>query len=371
MSNISTRTTAAHHLIHHAVDTLSVPKAAPADSFVLHAPLELMARVHLLQFLRAGDREAALAMIERLTDEYERAGDPVEPPSVVASPARPTALIEALAAGDAERVDALASAWLPTMSAAEAVGAFGDAIVPSLAAAGHAPIGLALLLRGGTATGLSPTLLRGPLRSLAAHPEWRVSWHEAHLGRGDATRLYDALRSAPQLGRPGSDFIHPLMTQAQLPGVADRLLGPVLADRYHVPAAMHTVTRVAAWSMLRDDSSHAPYGWTHALTMPQGVLALAGAGVRARTALAVASTYALGFRVAFGREPLPERIVPAAGGRSRIDVHGLAAAASMHHDAHLVKYTLACLHAAADDPEFADLYVAAAQFLADWWRANG
>ncbi|MDO9176574.1 MAG: hypothetical protein Q7V62_17345, partial [Actinomycetota bacterium] len=64
MSNISTRTTSARELIDRTVARVSVPKAAPADSFVLHAPLELMARVHLLRYLRADDREAALGMIE-------------------------------------------------------------------------------------------------------------------------------------------------------------------------------------------------------------------------------------------------------------------------------------------------------------------
>lgn len=374
MPNISTHETSAHRLVDLAVEALSVPKAAPANSFVLHAPLELMARVQLLPFLRADDRVAALGMIECLVDQYEAAGDPVEPPPPVTRKPRPTALIEALAAGDADQVDALAAAWLPEMSVAEVVGAFGEAIVASLAAAGHAPIGLSLLLRAGRRPGaglLSPVLLRGALRSLAAHPEWRVSWHDECSSDGDATRLYGALQAAPLLGTPGSNFIFPLMSQAQQAGVADRLLGPVLADRFHVPAALHTVTRVAAWSMLHDDPAHAPYGWSHALTMPQGVLSLAGAGVRARTALAVASTFTLGFRVAFGREVLPERIRPSAGADSHIDVQELAAAASLHQDAHLVKYTLACLHAAADDPEFAGTYVAAAHFLADWWRSNG
>ncbi|MBU6317763.1 MAG: hypothetical protein KGR47_14715, partial [Acidobacteria bacterium] len=31
-----------------ATEVISVPKAAPADSFVLHAPLELLARVGLV-----------------------------------------------------------------------------------------------------------------------------------------------------------------------------------------------------------------------------------------------------------------------------------------------------------------------------------
>ena len=41
-------------------DALSVPKAATADSFVLHAPLELMARVGLLPFVRADRRDDAI-----------------------------------------------------------------------------------------------------------------------------------------------------------------------------------------------------------------------------------------------------------------------------------------------------------------------
>ena len=108
------------------------------------------------------------------------------------------------------------------------------------------------------------------------------------------------------------------------------------------------------------------------MTMPQGVLALAGAGVSSRTALAVAATFALGFRVAHGTVTLPARIDTEPMDGSMVRVAGrLAATASLHHDAHLVKYTLACLHAAADDPSHAGLYLAAAQYLTDWWRANG
>ena len=43
--------------------------------------------------------------------------------------------------------------------------------------------------------------------------------------------------------------------------------------------------------------------------------------------------------------------------------------ASAHHDAHYVKYTLACLDASADDPDAGNLYVAAAAYLAAWWAA--
>jgi hypothetical protein len=120
--------------------------------------------------------------------------------------------------------------------------------------------------------------------------------------------------------------------------------------------------------MLNDDPEQAPYGWTHAMTMPQAVVSLAGAGVRSRTALAVAGTFALGFRVAHGTVDLPERILPVDSSVAAADV---ATAAALHDDAHLVKFTLACLYAAQDDPAFAGLYLAAAAHLVEWWRENG
>jgi len=368
MTKLSTRPDsrpdAARAIIERAAAALSVPKLAPANSFVLHAPLELMARVQLLPLVAPARREAALARIDWLADGYEASGAPVPAPAPADEPVDAAALLRAVAGGDQARVDALAAAWLPQHSAPAVVGAIAEALVPATAAAGHAPIGLAQLLRDPT---MPLMLLRGPLRAIASAPDWRVSWHEQVTTQGDAGGLYAALRAAPMLGRPGSDFIHPLMTQAQQPGVADRLLGPLLADRYDVPAALATVTRVAAWSMLHDDPEQAPYGWTHALTMPQAVLSLAGAGVRARSALAVGATFALGFRLAHGTVELPDRIDTVA---APAGVAELAGAASLHHDAHLVKYTLACIRAAEHDPAYCGLYLAAAASLADWWHAH-
>jgi hypothetical protein len=48
----------------------------------------------------------------------------------------------------------------------------------------------------------------------------------------------------------------------------------------------------------------------------------------------------------------------------------LATRASLHHDAHLVKYTLACLDAAADDPDQRRLYLASAASLSGWWAGQ-
>ena len=46
----------------------------------------------------------------------------------------------------------------------------------------------------------------------------------------------------------------------------------------------------------------------------------------------------------------------------------LAGYASTHPDAHLAKYTVACLDAASADPEATRLFLAAAAHLGAWWR---
>jgi len=349
-------------------DELSAPKADPADSFVLHAPLELMARVGLLPFVDPGRRDDAVAMIDGLRRQYVEAGASVAPPALVeiVDPAAAAAqLAAALRDGDLDRVDAVAAALLPRLTAREAAGLLGEAVVPSLAAAGHAPIGFALLAR--VQPTLPTTLLRGALQNIARRPEWQITWHREVHGEGDTGRLHDAVRTAPLLGPPGSDFIHPLMSQVQDSGVAAHALAPVLASRFDTMAATSTLTRIAAWSMVHDDPAVAPYGWTHALTMPQAVMSMAGAGPRPRTALAVAATFTLGFRVAFGAAPLPAVIEP--GPAPTVTAAELATAASLHEDAHLVKFTLACLHAAEDDPSYRSLYLSAAAHLVTQWEA--
>ena len=48
----------------------------------------------------------------------------------------------------------------------------------------------------------------------------------------------------------------------------------------------------------------------------------------------------------------------------------LVTRAALHHDAHYVKYTLACLDATAIDRTHERLYLAAAAKLAGYWAAN-
>ncbi|MEZ5271006.1 MAG: hypothetical protein R2694_01690 [Ilumatobacteraceae bacterium] len=354
---------AAAALVDETAAVLSVPTAGDETSFVLHAPLELMARVGLLPLVAPGRRADAVGMIESLRDRYRATGESVAAPRAV--PPDPAVLTAALAAGDLAQVDEQAAALLPSLTAHAAAAAVAPQIVPSLAAAGHAPIGLALLAR---VPGLPSTLLRPTLRSLARRPDWRLTWFDSEAAdvAGPAD-LYDAVRAAPRLGRPGSDFIYPLMSQIEGNGAPAQLLGPVLAASPEPRAVAATLARTAAWSMEHDDPAQAPYGWSHALTMPQGVMALAGSAVPPRTAAAVAATYLLGFRAAHGTVDLPPALAP--GAWPAATTEELATAAALHQDAHLVKYTLACLHAATDDPAFAPLYLRAAQHLVAWWAA--
>ena len=142
--------------------------------------------------------------------------------------------------------------------------------------------------------------------------------------------------------------------------------------------------------MLQEPGDHAPYGWTHALTMPQAVVGIAAAMRDPSAALAIGATYAVGFRSALAREPLEPRVpddpeitladaletspaVAAAAawhralGDPRAVIVELASRAAVAHDAHHVKYVLACIDAAADDPAHRALHLAAAAALSAWW----
>jgi hypothetical protein len=362
-----------------AAEVIAIPRREAETSFTLHAPLELLARVGLVPHVRDDARAAAIAGISRLAADYAATGTPVSTPAAIAfadAAAAATALDAALRSGDVDRVDRIACWLAPRVDHQAARHLLAASIFDSLGAAGHAAIALHLLPRA--ADGALPiSLLRGALRSIAAQPTWRVDWfrtdERVELGPL-APSLADALAAVPHLGRPGTSFIRPLMAQVQDRGLATRLLAPALRRPVDPAAAGRTLLRAAAWSMLHDDPAQAPYGWSHCLTMPQGVLSLADDGVPARSAVAVAATFVAGFRAAHGKQPLGSLDDDAPGeapdAPDAPDVTELATFAALHRDAHLVKYTLACLHAAATDPAWRSTYLRAAAYLADWWRAH-
>jgi len=342
-------------VVRWAAGIISVPKREPADSFVLHAPLELMARTALLELLDEDDRADARARIIHLAVQYADAGEPVEPPAPVSPRSNEqavTTLLGAISSSDLGEIDRWAR-WLgENLDHSSIEQSLGSRLVSSLAAAAHATIGLELFGRSGAISG---AILRGALREVGRHPDWHVEIHD--VVDGDRP-LVDALVEVPYLGAPDSDFIRPMVMHGSQ--IARRLLANASADPVEATRAL---SRVAAWSMLQESDRYTPYGWTHALTIPQSVMSI---DVDPSIAVAVAASQLVGFRASMGTVTLSPTVpFPAA---SELDWRRLSASASSHHDAHFVKYTLACRDAADADPEESGLYQAAARRLNEFWR---
>jgi hypothetical protein len=339
---------------------VSRPKDAPANSFELHAPLELLARRILLDRVDPGRRELARQRIAWVAETYAQS-----------SPA----------AADSETDG-------PAITP--------DELVASLAAAAHAPIFHTLLPRVAPRNPIATTLARPLMHELDRNRDWKIEWVDASplRGSGDEHTLTRALLDTPRLGVPGSDFIFPIMHQVDAKGVAAEVIGPVLGATTDLAAAARAIVRVAAWSMLQDNPAHAPYGWTHCLTLAQAAAGLAAATQNPLRALAVAATHVVGFRAALSDTPVTDAYQPepvAVDALEAFDAAAQIAAAAVHHarpsaiaaittelasraalhpDAHVAKYTLACFDAAAADPDHERLFLSAAAFLHGWWAQS-
>ena len=357
---------------------VAVPRQRPADSFVLHAPLELAARVALLPWVRAEHRHLARLHLFAVGTQYRDFGPGIANPTEQLAPAQSATLpvgvdpivwlADLLAAGDLDAVDQAAMHVAATTTPTGMSDALIDVVLPLTGAAAHAPIFLHQFGRIGQRGELPAELFRPLARNLGQNPDYRLRWIDDWQPSGptDAHALTETLRNAPSLGVPGNTFIHPLYMQVDESGVAASELGSVVGH-YSRDAALG-VLRTAATTMLVDAPKHTPYGWTHCLTIPQAVLGLASRSDAPERVLAVAATGVLAFRAALGAGPLPAVDVD---DLPPVDPVRLVTEAAVSHDAHVVKYTLACLDAAADDPGFAKLYLNAADHLLRWWDQAG
>jgi hypothetical protein len=373
---------------------VAVPRRDPADSFGLHAPLELLARRSLLSFVDPAAREPIRERMLWVAATYRHSAAPAEPVArrtFDSVPAASAALLFAIEAGDLDAVDAIA-VWLTEHGSPEAVGDLAAAFVDSLAAAGHASIYFSLLRRVSPPSRSALALLRPLVHEVARAAKLRVEWVHGGLAAPTATgaALGRALSTMPRLGLPGSDFIFPIVHQVDHDGLARDIVGPTLpAD---VDEATRVILRVAAMSMLQDDPASAPYGWTHCLTLPQAVLAISPRLASPMTGVAIAATYVAGFRAAEARRDVDPTFAPepvAVDVLEALEAEPPVAAAAVHHaadteigrlvpllaayggahsDAHVAKYTLACFDAAGRDHDNARVYLAAAAYLQAWWR---
>jgi hypothetical protein len=369
------------------------PREEHATSFVLHAPLELLARRALLRLVPPERREGVRKRMVWVAATYERAGDPLElgtGPKFESPAAARSALVHAARDSDLEVVDR-AAVWLSAHASAADVMAVADSTISSLSAAGHASIYFFHLGRSATANRAALGLLRPVMREVARHPALRVEWTDDGIdpSGSDAARFAQALARTPRLGLPGSDFIFPTVHQVDSGGLARAVIEASLPS--DLATARAAVLRVAAASMLQDDVAFAPYGWSHCLTLPQSVLGIIAWLSDPTVATAIAATYVVAFRAAqscraidVGRPPDRTSVRPtdaidadpataasavyhASDEDLDVVVPVMAARAASHEDAHLAKYTLACLDAAATDPSGRRSYVAAAAYLGAWW----
>ncbi len=265
-------------LVGLAAAHLSLPRRDPADSFVLHAPLELLARSALLPLVEPAQREAARQRIAAVVAAYDDGAAAVFPAAPTGD-AEPE-LAAAIASGDLDGVDRAASALALTTTARELVERLTDVVLPSLAAAAHGAIFLDHLPRLAAASAPAATMVRGLLRELGRAPDWNLTWMDERPPTGGPSGdLVARLLTPIDAGDPGSNFIFPTMNLVERVGLAADLLDPPTRG-LPVAAARRDLLRVAAWSMLQDDPSHAPYGWSHCLTMPQATLGVASAATR-------------------------------------------------------------------------------------------
>lgn len=366
-------------------EIVAVPRERRADSFVLHAPLELTARSRLLPLIVPPARRLARLHLVAIAAQYEAFSAGVAPPPPLGSPVGETGLDELLLGierGDLDLVDQAAVRLSETsIDPATVLHRLAPAVVPKTGAAAHAPIYLAFVHRsGGSGEALLP-LLRPLVRDLAHQPDWRIRWVEEQVNVDgsqddgplpiDSGALFEALATGPRLGPAESTFIHPTMMLVDQGGLAESVLGHLVGRPS--PDAARSVLRVAALSMVHDTADHAPYGWTHCLTLPQAVITLAPYLGPDDGGLAIAATHVLAFRSAFGTVDLvdDELVRPLPTDVLRARITALASAAATRHDAHIVKYALAVIEAAMADRDAAELYLTAGEHLLAVWDRNG
>jgi len=374
-------------LIQSVAASIATPKAHINSSFLLHAPLELSARAWLLAQVPHGKRDDARRRIAEIAARYAAEGREIEPKPKAYRTAdlALSELAAALEAGDVDSVDSALVFVTPRISLERLRATLAEPILPLLGAAGHAPI-LLMMLEPASRFPECGELLRSPLRALAQEADRRLTWMDEAPApdAAYAPALFDCLAAPPRVEAPSS--IASTMLTIERDGYAARILAAATTG-VTVPTATQILLRVAALSMLLDDPQHAPYGWTHCFTLPQAVLSLEDVVSNVTRAIRIAATHALGFRATLGSARLQYPFVPvrpigsmqpqpaeAAGAafNARADQRRAIRAqlierAAIHADAHLAKYTMACLIAADRDPQQSALYLAAAAYLGAWW----
>ncbi len=389
-------------LFRAAASIVAKPKLA-LSSFTMHAPLEVMARYTLLPLVSPADRELARIQLVATVAHYEARGE-AAPSAFQKLPTMRTTeavaqLRRALQEGNVELADALCLRLADDCGLPAALDSIADLCLRTLTGAGHTHIGLMLTARMWSEVGPSAlSLARTGLRMLAQAPNLNLRPVTRHSTLDNPEKELEArLSKVPALGGNLSRGLSGIMRTVEDTGLVDEIVGDALLsseDSESCEGALRAVCRIAAYSMLADNQEVAKYGWSHCLTIPQAAWALTRflpARTFARQAAHSATTWVIGHRATLGNgnlnlqlqfpEPaweLSEALAhsPAAAAAAAWHaspderpaiVRTLATEAAIQNDAHLVKYTFACLEAATQDPSHAHLFHAAAAYLCSLW----
>ncbi len=389
-----------HRLVELAAEIVGVPRVeVPAEhsSFVLHAPLELMARSALLPYVGESERRRARLRIASLAAAYQASGPPLisrTPRDFASLDEGVTALVGAIDEEDLDGVDT-AAAWLGSrLSPDQLVAMLADHTIDRLSAAGHGNIYLQLLSRS-QPHGLPQQMLRHPARQLAIRSNRRIEVPPTRVGSDPAlgVRLAECLARVPVVGPSSHPGIAAMVEHTEDHGASSVLLD---ADRTFTAPVVRPfgLLRFAANTMLQGSPDVAAYGWTHCLTLAQAALMVAPACTDPSRAVYVATAYLAAHWATLGQGeldldgPAPDpvgtdleeallsgnpRAAAAAAWHApdrSVVVTALATSAVCAQDAHRVKYTLACLDAATADRSGTLLYLAAAAYLNAWWEQH-
>jgi hypothetical protein len=390
-------------LFRGAAHVISKPKVE-LSSFRVHAPLEVMARYSLLSLVSPADRELARIQMVATVAHYESRGESVSPPTRKLPSMRPEEAVaelrRALQQGDVELADALCVRLADDCGLHSLLDSLGDLCMQTLSGAAHTHIGLMLMARMWNEVGPSGlSLARTGLRALAQEPQLNLRPVTRHDTLENPEKdLELRLSKVPAIPSNKLSFgIQGMLQAAEKAGLVDQIVGDAVLSGENLEScegALRAVCRISAYSMLADSQEVAKYGWTHCLTIPQAAWALTRSlpGLSfARQAAHSATTWVIGHRASLGNGDLnlqlqfPEpawelsdalarssSAAASAAWHASADerpaiVRRLATEAAIRSDAHLVKYTGACLDAALQDSQHANLFHAAAAYLCSIW----
>jgi len=382
------------HCMQACFQEVAAPKVQH-DSFAMHAPLELMARLRI--GVLCGDdwgvatqglaRIQAVATALAYREQGQACGAKPAVVSGVFSGVLPAdealrALQQAIDQGDIAGAQSAAMTVAATLAPADVVKALAPDWVQRLACASHAHLFLSHLAH---VQDVAPTLASLALQALpiyagelARHPAHRVQGlAEAPSSAQGAPALRSALLGLLPLPAAVSGSIQAIVQQTLDAGVAQDLMALVpsaeaLVSDHLWCECMSAVCEVPLRSMLEDTASKAKYGWTHALTLPLATWHLAHKGaLERRQALAMAALHVAAFRAVIGTGPLPDHPLSQvlSGVEPVMDetFEGLFAQACTRPDAHLVKYVLACQDLGQMAPSLERLGGHAAKHLTAIW----